>query len=668
MISIIDFHFALIWYAVLFVIGLPGWLLVAPHTKTLPDRGYVLGKAAGFIGMSFVTWTLSVTRLLPFSQYSLWIFTLLLWGVVLLRRHEVYALLQMHRNRIIVTEIICLLLFACGVALRASKPQIEGIEKFMDSALLNGLMRTEVGPPLDPWYAGKSVNYYYFGQWMVALLAKMTGTPGWIAFNLGFATVVSVAGGLLYSLGLTITKRIEGGLLVVFLALFASNLHPFIALMGGTTNYAFFSSGRYITERINEYPFYSLSLGDLHAHMLGLILTTCLAMLMTLHIMNTDRIRSSAAMMGILLGLMAATNAFDTLTCSLLAGMGLLSRWYRTVDRQLTDLLDAGLYCVAGASVPIALFLLHFVAPTGGPGLALFEIPLLHIVWQFGIPLGLLAASLVVLRTSTLTPPLLRIGQFIGSAQPEHLALAIFSVVALILIVIPEFVFLKDVYFYLNPPFKLANTVFKVWYTAWIILAIACGSAVTLAIVQLHRRQKAAAAVGWALVMTCITVISVGTIRGLETLRDGEPASLNGIALLSKTDPDRAAAVQWATRNISGQPVVLEASGESYSSYNWFSSLTGLPTIMGWRSHELGWRYSDSAWTDIVARENVVRQIYAATSATDLRELASRETISYVMVGPQERDLYGANPEIFGAAFGTPEFESTTIDIFATGY
>ena len=43
-------------------------------------------------------------------------------------------------------------------------------------------------------------------------------------------------------------------------------------------------------------------------------------------------------------------------------------------------------------------------------------------------------------------------------------------------------------------------------------------------------------------------------------------------------------------KTIEGQPVVLEANGDSYSDYERVSAMTGLPTVLGWYVHEWLWR------------------------------------------------------------------------------
>jgi uncharacterized membrane protein len=468
--------------------------------------------------------------------------------------------------------------------------------------------------------------------------------------------------------GWTLTRKLRGGLLVVFLGLFASNIHPFLAFLKGNTSYFFFNSGRFVDVRINEYPFYSLTLGDLHAHMLSLMLTTCLAIFAILHMLIEEtKLKSNAVWMGALLGLMAATNAFDTLSCSILVGLVLLARWYRDQQKSPAALFRAGLYCAAAAAVPIGIFLTHFKQPTGGVGIKLFEIPFIHIVWQFGVPLGLVAASFAVLVITKTVKLKKNIFASVRSLDARHLLIGIFTVFALALIIIPEIGFVKDLYFYVNPSYSLANTEFKVWYTGWIALAIVTGSAVTLAVAALWKQKRLAAYVAIVLVAGSLSVLCVGIKRGLETLKDTQPNSLNGITYMSDSEPDREKVVEWAASQIDNQPIVLEAVGDSYSNYNWFSSYTGLPSIMGWRSHQFGWRYDKDAWTDIVGRENVVKEIYGSKNAELLTGLVKAENVSYIMIGPQERALYNTQDSVFAQAFGKPVLHTTTIDVYYTG-
>jgi uncharacterized membrane protein len=74
----------------------------------------------------------------------------------------------------------------------------------MELAFVNAILNSPTFPPHDPWLSGYAISYYYFGYVLVAMLAKLVGTPGSIAFNiaLGMVFALSAVGtyGLVYSL------------------------------------------------------------------------------------------------------------------------------------------------------------------------------------------------------------------------------------------------------------------------------------------------------------------------------------------------------------------------------------------------------------------------------------------------------------------------------------
>ncbi|HKD12244.1 MAG TPA: DUF2298 domain-containing protein, partial [Thermoanaerobaculia bacterium] len=65
---------------------------------------------------------------------------------------------------------------AVFLAVRAAWPEILGQEKFMDLAFLNSLTRNTNMPPVDPWAAGLTINYYYWGYLLIAAATKLAAT------------------------------------------------------------------------------------------------------------------------------------------------------------------------------------------------------------------------------------------------------------------------------------------------------------------------------------------------------------------------------------------------------------------------------------------------------------------------------------------------------------
>ena len=119
--------------------------------------------------------------------------------------------IQQNRKLILINEILFLAAFAFMAFVRAANPEIVGTEKPMELAFINAILRSPEFPPHDPWLSGYAISYYYFGYVLVAMLAKITLVQGSIAFNLGISLVFSLcatgAFGLVYNLQAALIAR-----------------------------------------------------------------------------------------------------------------------------------------------------------------------------------------------------------------------------------------------------------------------------------------------------------------------------------------------------------------------------------------------------------------------------------------------------------------------------
>ena len=242
--------------------------------------------------------------------------------------------IKSNRGVIFTVEILFFLAFAFLVFVRAGNPEIVGTEKPMEMAFINAILRSPTFPPHDPWLSGYAISYYYFGYVMTAMLAKATGTLGSVAFNLMLSLIFALSAvgayGVLYSLLAAWLKRhpaparhgnITGWpLLGPFFLLIVSNFEGFLEILhnrglfwkfapDGTATSSFWSwlgildlnqppakpftwaperyywwwrASRVIqdlnlagkatgqSEIIDEFPFFSYLLGDLHPHVLAM--------------------------------------------------------------------------------------------------------------------------------------------------------------------------------------------------------------------------------------------------------------------------------------------------------------------------------------------------------------------------------------------------------------
>ena len=208
--------------------------------------------------------------------------------------------------------MLFLVAFLSFYGVRAWNPDLwqpwRGGEKPMDFAYLNAVTRSTEMPPYDPWFAGGHLNYYYFGQFQIASLTKITGVLPSTAFNLAIALVFALTVGgafsIVYNLaasrgggGDRAPPSIPGGPYLagitgaVFVAVIG-NLDGAVQLgqavwrftfgEGAAGQFDFWRSSRVIDTsaqggldycggcEITEFPFFSFLFADLHAHLIAL--------------------------------------------------------------------------------------------------------------------------------------------------------------------------------------------------------------------------------------------------------------------------------------------------------------------------------------------------------------------------------------------------------------
>ena len=72
----------------------------------------------------------------------------------------------------------------------------------------------------------------------------------------------------------------------------------------------------------------------------------------------------------------------------------------------------------------------------------------------------------------------------------------------------------------------------------------------------------------------------------------GKP-TLNGLSHLEVREPWEFDALTWLSQRPTKNEVVLEASGGQYSFYGRASTVSGIPSVLGWAGHEVQWRGND---------------------------------------------------------------------------
>ena len=133
------------------------------------------------------------------------------------------------------------------------------------------------------------------------------------------------------------------------------------------------------------------------------------------------------------------------------------------------------------------------------------------------------------------------------------------------------------------------------------------------------------------------------------------------ISATASSRPDEYAAIAWL-RVQDSHGIVVEAVGDDYSDYGRVSGSTGIPTILGWKGHELQWRGNSRLFD---GREEAVAEIYQSPDPSRVRELLERYDVQYVYVGRREQISYG--PIESGGSIRLGEFSDLLKTVFQQG-
>lgn len=742
---------------------------------------------------------------------------LTIWAFQTISIVELQEWMRSNSMLLVVVEILFFVAFGGWCVVRAANPEILGTEKPMELAFINAILRSQSFPPNDPWLSGYAISYYYFGYVLVAMMAKMTNISGGIAFNLGISMVFALSAlgayGLLYDLLIVYAQRKSNNvigrrgkalksLLAPFWILIISNFEGFLHVLHNRGLFWRFDSQGNLTssfwkwldmrelsqppsipfswipkqhwwwwrasrvvqdydlsgnwkEIIDEFPFFSYLLGDLHPHVLAmpfafLALTTTLNLFFNLKeekwIIFGQRICLSKIQLifaMVALGGLAFLNTWDfpiyvaifcgayllkrlsvagwnkesfweTVILGFMVGIGgiiLYLPFYLGFSSQAGGILPNLINPTRGAHlwvmfgpllIPIFLFLTNLWQSSNTRSNLfrgmLFSFGIILILWLFSLIFGLITARLPILGDIYLSSlgaignssDLLRqsvirrmtysggwltililLGMTIGlnfkrhkddkddisissvslsvdmtktigwDALPtSHLFVLLLILSGTGLVLIPEFFFLRDQFGW------RMNTIFKFYYQAWLLWGIA--SAYGISILWREARGVWQSVFKTSMVGVMVMSLIYPSLSIWDKTSGFNPPqglTLDGAAYFEIRNPNEMAAVRWLQFAPPG--FILEAVGQnggSYSEYARISTLTGLPTVLGWVGHENQWRGGSK---EMGTRMGDIELIYRSNNWEQVEQLLYQYQVKYIYIGSLERSRYNVNESKF---------------------
>lgn len=674
------------WWLALFLMGMLALAFGIRIFSAFRDKGYLFAKVLGLAILSYLVFLLASFRLMPFR-----FLTLLLAAAACLLAECLWLLFSkaaagqmgavvrdrsFWKHAVLEEAVFALALFFWAY-LRSRTPALDHTEMFMDHGFVKSLLNTDYLPALDMWYAGGTINYYYYGQYLTASLCKLTGNNSGVGYNLMMATLFALTLLLSFSVVYQLLSRKKeikagwaavGGGIAALMVSVAGNAHAFLyaivfpwlsrlGIMDYTyrhdlDRYWYPDATRYIhcyegskDATITEFPLYSFVLSDLHAHVVDIIFVlTFLALWIALTdrweaehrsesikgIRDCFRLQPMILLLGFVLGIMGMTNYWDfaiyMVVSAFFAVYGAVMKYQSWREPRLYLTAGWQLLCLFLIRMLVMLpFSLNFDKINVGLAFVYTSSPIGEYLVLWAIPVIWAACLFLYCYRRR------------DIVEGSDIVAAILALCGLGLIVAPEVIYIKDIY--VSAP--RSNTMFKFTYEAFILFGLIAGY--TFVCLMNRREQSWRGRIACGVLMAallfpplCYPYYAVHEVYFTGT----DSRTLDGLAYIEQEDAGEYAAIQWIDENTSVDAVLLEANGISYTKDNRISMATGRQTVQGWWTHQMLWRNLSSEELDV--RINDIREIYEGTDALKAEQLLEQYNVDYICITDREWEKFPA--------------------------
>ncbi len=682
----------LIWWLLISALGLATIPITLKVFRFLPDRGYAFTKPLGLLLFGLGVWFLGfVSFSLPAILLSFGLLGGFSFWIGMKNREEMLGALKARASYVLILELFFLLLFLGFLFFRMFNPDISGTENFMDLAFLNSISRASSFPPYDPWLAGPEyyISYYYLGYLLMSILIKISGAAPAVSYNLSLGLLFALSGTTLFGLVYNLTRQRLAGLggwaTVFIFGTPAGFLQWFRT--GSGENFNWFAPTRVIPNTINEFPFFSFLLGDIHPHMFSIPYVMISLGLALNHLKANDNqilLRHGGSvgrylLWGLVIGALGFINSWDLPTAVFMAGLAFFFQQFRASPgrgaRPWKDILGGAMIMLVLAVLPYLPFYLNFHSQVKGVSLTTQHTRISDYLLIFGVfvfmagtflvcryhawfgglksrrksqgaaelimILCALAALAALLKSVLLGLMILAAGAVLillltRVDTPENIFVLLLLFTAGLIFLGCEIFYIKDAF---PPRLHRMNTVFKFYYQAWFFMGLAGAYGVYWSYQYLrHNRRLRTVWLTLLILLMAVSLVYPGVSILAKTHYFAKTPTLDGSRYLAKKYPADLAGIEWLRLHAKGRPIVLEAIGPQFSEFARVSAFTGLPTVLGWAGHELQWRGNfDEPGRRIPDIDNI---LFGSSDQEKSRRLIAQYNIEYVFIGTLERNKY----------------------------
>ncbi len=464
---------------------------------------------------------------------------------------------------------------------------------------------------------------------------------------------------------------------------------------------------------IHEFPLYSFVLGDLHAHVINIIFVLSVVAVLYAFIryrkqkMDAARLLGSfepegkgmifgipdffgeifhpcIILTGFFVGLFHTTNFWDYPIYFVVAGAVILFSNAVVYDFSLKTLKLTFFHAVVVIvveKITCLPFTLSFNQISSSIMLCENRTPLYQLMVLWGLPIIVVLYFLFALireqknnnvyakeESTSFVGRDNFLYRFIGNLEVPDMFVLILGLCAIGLILIPEVIYVRDIY---SGAYKRANTMFKLTYQAFIMFGMAMGYIISKLLFFAKKKSNFVfAIITGVLLLSTTGYFGNSTKAWFSGWTKGENyKELRCDEYLKTVNKQDYNTAKWINENIEGRPVLLELNGPSYKDYNRLSIMTGLPNLLGWKTHEQLWQWDgvNSMASIITEREADIKTLYTSKNASEVKSLIEKYNIEYIYIGDIERAAQTVENEL-NAPINFELLESLGTVVYPSGF
>lgn len=673
-----------------FIIGLIFYPMVSLIFKRFNDCGWLFSKVIGICISGWTMWFLSSYKILKYNELNSYIiiglFAIINFIILLFQfKKEKFKFKKIFSftksslknffhsfdkkliKNIIISELLFITCFCFWCYIKGFNPAVDNAtEQFMDYGYMNSIMQSEYMPPQDIWFSGTNINYYYFGQYISGFICKISNTTASMGYNLIIAFVATCTFVLPYSIGYNLFKDKVKNKKGKVLLLIVSISIGLSASIGGSLhypiyrwfnpieeNYSYVDETRYIgykpevrDKTATEVPAYSTVVGDLHAHYIDLAFSLVLIGLLVNFFLSNDednKIKNTNLfLIALFLGICRMTNYWDfpiyiVIISAMIVAKKLIC--HKCEKKSVIDTILTILTILLLEEIMVYPFNSNLIIGSTEVCFTGIMSPFYKLLVKWGLPticgITFLTIFLKKYRKSNI-----KFMDYLNDNKTD-LFVIILSLCAMGLVLLPEIVYLKDIY---GEDYKRFNTMFKLTYQAYLLFSI-CTTYFLGKLIYDKKKRISIIAIILLLINTTTFGYGIDTMitnyKNKDNLGISDDSTESYIKMMLPNDYE---SIKWIRENIPRDKIILESTelGNSYSTSSRISTFTGNPTVLGWSYHEWIWRAnaSHSIPEEILNRDSDVHTIYISDKKDEVKELINNYNVDYIYIGELEFKKY----------------------------